>query len=133
MRGDLRLVEQDAPVRIDPAGDHGRGHFQRAAVQFGRIVRHRNGMQVGEEEQALLAVLHIVLHAHPVADRPEVIAEVEIAGGLDAGNYPHVRTHEFSQSGSGRPGSARRVQVWRRSSRAIVARSSTPRRIAAMP
>jgi hypothetical protein len=44
---------------------------------------------VGEEEQAFAARLHLVLHPHPVADRAEIVAEVEVAGGLDAGNDAH--------------------------------------------
>ena len=37
-------------------------------------------MQVGKEEQAL----PLVLHRHPLLDRAEVVAEVQVAGGLDA-------------------------------------------------
>ena len=46
-------------------------------------------VEVGEEEQALAAGFHRVLHPHPVADRAEVVAEVEGAGRLDAGNDAH--------------------------------------------
>ena len=89
VRGHLRLVEQDRAFWIDPAR-HQRGrHFQRRALQLGRIVRHREGVQIGEEEQAFLTVSHRILHRHPVADRTEIIAEVEVAGGLDAGDDAH--------------------------------------------
>ena len=76
-------------MRIDPAGDQRGGHFERGAIQFCRVVRHGNRMKIGEEEQALAVIIHLVLHPHPVADRAEIIAEVEIAGGLDAGNDAH--------------------------------------------
>ncbi len=39
----------------------------------------RDRVEVGEEEQALAAFLHRVLHADPVADGAQVIAEVELA------------------------------------------------------
>ena len=91
MRGNLRLVEQDRTIRIDTTGDQRSGHFQRGRVQVGRYMRHGNGMQVGQKEQALAAFRHGVLHVHPIADRPEVIAKVEIASGLDAGNDTHGR------------------------------------------
>ena len=66
-------------------------------------------MKVGQEEEALVLlcatacgclsavrILHLVLHAHPVADRAQVIAEVEIARGLDAGDYTHDDLTELS-------------------------------------
>ena len=53
-------------------------------------MRLRNGVEIGEEEQAFGLVVHLILHRRPVADRAEVIAEVEIAGGLDAGDDAHV-------------------------------------------
>jgi hypothetical protein len=43
-------------------------------------------VHVRKEEQALAPFGQFVLHPHPVADRAEIIAEVEIAGGLDAGD-----------------------------------------------
>ena len=45
----------------------------------------RQRVEVGEEEQAL----GLVLHPHPAQDRAEQIAEVEVAGRLDAGNDAH--------------------------------------------
>jgi hypothetical protein len=47
-------------------------------------------VQVGEEDQALAARgERLVLQPHVVADGPEVIAEVGLASGLDAGNDAH--------------------------------------------
>jgi len=86
----LGLVEQDRLVRIDPAGHQRGSHFKGILAQFGRNVRHRNGVQVGQEVEALAtAGCHFVLHLHPIADRPQVIAEVKVARRLDAGNDTH--------------------------------------------
>src|SRR3546814_11087196 len=53
-------------------------------------MRHRDRVKVGEEEEAVAALRGgIVLHPHPVADRAQIIAEVQISGGLDARYDPH--------------------------------------------
>ncbi len=62
-------------------------------------------VQIGEEEEAFLPFLQLVLHPHPIADRAKIIAEVEIAGRLDAGDDTH---------GSSDSVSLERVSVWRR-------------------
>ena len=54
-------------------------------AQLRRIDVDRQRVEVGEEEQAF----GLVLHPHPAQDRAEEIAEVEIAGRLDAGNDAH--------------------------------------------
>ena len=56
-------------------------------------------MKIGEEEQALAAarVVHI-LHPNPIADRAEIIAEVKIAGGLDARDDAHQRPFRLSRA-----------------------------------
>ena len=51
--------------------------------------RLRQGVEIRQEEQALA----LVLHRHPLLDRAEVVAEVEVAGRLDAGDDSHV--HSF--------------------------------------
>src|SRR3546814_8445798 len=46
---------------------------------------------IGEEEQAVTACRgEIVLHRHPADDRPQIIAEVKIARGLNARDDPHL-------------------------------------------
>ena len=47
-------------------------------------------MEIGKEKQAFLSLGHLILHAHPVSDRTEIITEVKVAGGLNAGHYAHV-------------------------------------------
>jgi len=53
-------------------------------------MRHRQGVQIGDEDQALTpGGMGIILQRHVIADRAEIIAEMRLAGGLDAGNDPH--------------------------------------------
>jgi hypothetical protein len=46
-------------------------------------------MHVREEEEALALRIHFILHPHPVANRAQIIAQVQIAGRLDAGKDAH--------------------------------------------
>ena len=70
--------------------------FRAATGQLGGIVIDGDRVQVGEEEERVAALGRIlVLHPHPVADRAEIIAEVEIAGRLNAGNDAHQATFFF--------------------------------------
>jgi len=85
MGGDAGLVEEDRPVRIDSGGDQRRHHLAAIGGQFRRVIVHGNGVQIGKEEQAFALVLHL----HPVLDRAQIIAEMEITRGLDA----RYRTH----------------------------------------
>ena len=85
MGGHTGLVEQGRLVRIDARCDQRGGHFARTGAQGRRIMRHGYGVQIGQEEQAFAFILHL----HPVDDRAEIIAEMEIAGGLDAGDDAH--------------------------------------------
>ena len=90
MRGNLRLIEQDRAFRIDPAGDERGNHFARARGQFRGDVRLADRVEIGKEEQALApARSHFVLQPDPVADRAEIIAEVEVTRGLDARDDAH--------------------------------------------
>jgi hypothetical protein len=41
-------------------------------------------MQIDQAEQAII----VILQPHPIAHRAEIIAEMEIAGGLDARKNP---------------------------------------------
>ncbi len=91
MGGNLGLVEQDRASRIDPAGDQGGDHLARVGGEVRGHVGHGDRVEVGQEEQAFVAGGgRLVLHAHPVADRAQVVAEVQVAGRLDAGDDAHV-------------------------------------------
>src|SRR3546814_19003643 len=51
---------------------------------------HGYAVQIGEEKEALTAFVHFVLHPHPIPARAQIIAQMEIAGRLNAGKHAHV-------------------------------------------
>src|SRR3546814_5945029 len=57
-----------------------RRHLARAGAQLGRVLPDGDGVQIDDTVDAL----EFVLQGHPVADRPEIVAEMQVAGGLDA-------------------------------------------------
>ena len=92
--GDLALVEDDVLLRIDAAGEERRGHLARRARQFGRILPHRDGVQVDHAIDAVVALLQ----RDEFGDRAEIIAEVQIAGRLHAGKHAFLERHGLTPS-----------------------------------
>ena len=76
-----QLLEQDVPVGVDAAGEQRRRHLARLRRQLARVLPDGDGVQIDDAEDAFV----IALQSHPVAQRPEVIAERGDARGLDAG------------------------------------------------
>ena len=76
----LALIEQDILFRVDAGGDIGGGHDARALAQIVGVLPLRDGVHVDHAIDALILALQV----RPVADRAEIIAEMEVAGGLDA-------------------------------------------------
>src|SRR5258705_443641 len=71
-------------LRIDAAGNEGRGDFAGIARQFGRATPHLYRLrQRVHVDHAIDAVMRL-LQLHEVDDRAEVIAEMQIASRLDA-------------------------------------------------
>ncbi len=95
MRGHVALAEQGRFGRIDPGRDQSGGHFADPAAQACRFLVEADRVEIGEEEEAF--ALALILHPHPVADRAQIIAEVEVARRLDAGDD----AHDARLSGSG--------------------------------
>ena len=77
---DPALVEDGVYFRIDAAGQEGRRHLARGAGQLRRFMRQGHRMQVDHAIEARTRVLQ----RHEALDRPEVVAEVQIAGRLNA-------------------------------------------------
>ena len=94
MFGDLALVEDDVLLRIDTAGDEGRGHLAGVARQFGGILPNRDGVQIDHAIDAVMAVLQI----DEFDDGAEIIAEMQIAGRLHAGKHQLLECHRGSPS-----------------------------------
>ena len=88
MGADHALVEDDAVFGVDAGSDIGSRHLARRMTQLGRILRLGQRVQIDDAEDALV----IVLQRDPVADRAEIIAEMQIAGRLDAGKDAVHRT-----------------------------------------
>src|SRR5574341_1366323 len=84
----VRLDEQGAALGIQPGGQQGERHLPGAGGQRLRLVRLGHGVQVHDAEEALM----LSLERHPVLHRAQVVADVELAGGLDAGEDAHKRT-----------------------------------------
>src|SRR5262249_17871094 len=94
MLGDLALVEHDVLLGIDAASDERGGDLARRLRQLGRILPYRHCMQGDDAGDAVVAcVQRDELH-----ERAEVIAEVQIAGRLDAGKHPLLDGHAGTPS-----------------------------------
>ena len=76
-----RLIEKDGTRGIDADSNAGGGHLARRLRQLGRVLPHRDGMHVHHAIEAG----HALLQPHPILHRPEIIPEVKLAGGLNAG------------------------------------------------
>lgn len=77
-------------------------------------MRLRNRVQISEKEQAFVFVcatalrclsavtcIHIVLHPHPIPDRAEIIAEMEVSSWLNARDDTHdLRCFLLRKSGN---------------------------------
>jgi hypothetical protein len=87
MRWHTRLIEQNGPVRVDAACDQRGRHLPRVVRKVFRLVVDSDRVKIGQKVE-LVAVIFI-LHPHPVADGAQIIAEMEIACRLDAGNDAH--------------------------------------------
>jgi len=82
--GHLGLDEQRGALGVDAAGDELRGGHPRALRERGRVLRHGDGVQVGDEEERL----EVGLGALPVHEGAEVVAQVEgVRRGLHAGEH----------------------------------------------
>ena len=65
---------------IDPTGDEGRGDLANGLRQLDGILPHRDRMQIDDAIDAVVAVLQL----DEALDGAEIVAEVQIAGGLHA-------------------------------------------------
>ena len=90
--GAMALDEERAVLGIEAEGEQRRGHLAGARAQDVGIVGGGQGVVVDDAVDRLV----LVLQAHVVADRAEVVAEVDDAGRLDAA--------ERAKRGRGRAG-----------------------------
>ena len=81
MRVDLRLVENDVLLRVHARRDERRRDLARGAAQIGRVLPDRDRVHVDDAIDAIV----MILQRHEFRDRAEIVAEMQIAGRLDAG------------------------------------------------
>ena len=79
----LALIEHDVAGGIDAGGDEGRGHLAGVVLELVRVLEHGDGVEI---DHAIEAVM-LGLKRHEARDGAEIVAEMEIAGGLNAGEY----------------------------------------------
>src|SRR5439155_14328190 len=78
---DVRLHEYDRPLGVEADGEQPDRHFDGPLGEARHLVRLRDGVQIDDREEAVV----LMLQRNPVLDRAEIIADVQLARGLDAG------------------------------------------------
>jgi hypothetical protein len=81
MRRHCRLHHHRAHLRVDPRRQVQRCDLFDLPAQLGRVLVERDRMQVYDAEDALV----VVLYAHPILERAQIIAYVQVPGGLHPG------------------------------------------------
>ena len=85
----MGLDEDGTLLRVQATGDV-LGHLgQHPAAQGGGVLAHGDGVQVGHKEIAVVFLNHL----RPVAYGPQVVAQVQISAGLDAGEHDFFLVH----------------------------------------
>src|SRR2546422_8309799 len=77
----MRLDEHDRAFGIEACRVQSDGHVDGPLGEGRGVVGLRDGVQVHDREQAIMLVLQL----DPVLDGAEVVADVQLARGLDAG------------------------------------------------
>ena len=83
----VALDEECAAGRVEPGGEEDRGRTAGPVGEAGRVVGHRDGVQVDDAVDRVVVVLSL----HPMAHGPQVVAEMHLAGRLDAREDPGHR------------------------------------------
>ena len=84
MLGAVALDEEGAALRVEAEGEERCRHVDRPLPQEDRVVGARQGVVVDDAVDRLV----LPLQRDVVADRPEIVAEVDDAGRLDAAEDP---------------------------------------------
>src|SRR5262245_52392745 len=86
------LVEDDVSLRVDAGCQKRRGDLARRPDQLGRFLPHGDRVEVDHAIDAVVARLEL----DEAADRAEIVAEVKVAGWLDAGKDKRLEGgHEY--------------------------------------
>ena len=79
----VALDEQGALFRIEARGQEDREYGPGLAAQLVRVLLHADGMQIYDTEEVLLVRLAV----YPAFDGAQVVAELGVAGRLNAAEY----------------------------------------------
>ncbi len=82
----VALDEERADLRVEAAGDQERGQVERGFPQGFGLLGNRDRVQVHDGVEGV----HLVLLGDPAPDGADVVAEVLLARGLDAGKDAHL-------------------------------------------
>ena len=85
MRGDVALGEHRRALRVEPGRDEHREQVERFLVQVARVVLDGDRVEVDDAEERLAELLC----PRVLAEAADVVAEMLVAGGLDAREDPH--------------------------------------------
>jgi hypothetical protein len=83
MLGDMRLDKYRGDIRVEPYGKQHRGKLNGVLAEHARLVGDGEGVQVDN------AMKHVVvmLPRDPIAESAQIVAQVNVASGLDARKY----------------------------------------------
>ena len=87
-----RLDEQRCALRVEARAEPVGEHLDRVAGDLGGVLIVREGMPVRDEEEAVVRVLH----PHPVVERPQEVAQVDLPGRAHAGQHAILRPRHSS-------------------------------------
>ena len=79
----MGLDKEDALLRVKTAGNIVGQEHQGAAAQLRRVLTDGDGVLVGQEE----VTVKLLNHIGPMAQRPQIVAQMQIAAGLNAGDH----------------------------------------------
>ena len=111
MRVNLRLIENDVLLRVHARRDKSRRDLARGAPQIGRLLLDGDRVHVDDAIDAIV----MILQRHEFRDRAEIVAKMQIAGRLDAGE--NALFHGFGcpdGQGAVMDRVARKCKPWRR-------------------
>src|SRR5205814_7803329 len=89
--------EAEVPPGVEPGGEEGGRDLAGLVAQLRRVLPGGDGVHVDDAIEAV----ELVLQLHPVADGTEIVAEMQVAGRLDAGEDAVDWSHRGSRSGGG--------------------------------
>src|SRR5215218_7127906 len=101
MPADLALAEDHTPLRVETRGEVYGCHLPYLPPEHLRVLRHGNRVQVHDAE----VVLVFVLHRHPVLERPQIVAHMQVATRLYSAEYSLFGLHGHILTDA--PGSAK--------------------------